>query len=393
MTMENPEDTKTIQQPVHPPDHVQQCADRRDHLSADLPEEGVQSTRTRILAAVRKKQQASASRRTLRDLLDIPGWTWGMGAAVLVVLAFVAITTVSDNQARKSKPMVAEAPVVERTAVPPPAVPKPEVKPFPAPRPEEPVSTLAELQAEFQRLKASDKGVTRAFVDKIHEHIVKLAETPDQQIAAQQLMVSAYEEMGEKDEALVAFEKYLDLVEKRDGKEKAALVARRKGESLFYEKQEFLYAMAYFDVVATRYPDSPHYGHARYMTAKYYEKTRSMDKAAEEYQRIITEMPDSQWARAARQDLPLVLNNIGKPKAALTVLDQMEAKSTNEEDAGYALFHRGITYYMSGEPGYPQALKAFRTLTEKFPGHRYAQGANDMIAVIRSKYTREILGQ
>jgi tetratricopeptide (TPR) repeat protein len=383
--MENPDANKQNDHPAQSPDPLQDCTDGLTRLSADLPEEPVQSTRTRILAAVRGKQQASANRRTLRDLLEIPGWAWGMGVAVLVVVAFVAITTVSDNRARKPKPMVAEAPVVERTAVPPPAVPKPEVKPPAAPKSEEPVSTLAQLQAELQRLKASDKGVTRDFVHKIHRHIVKLAETPDQQIAAQQLMVAAYEEMGEKDEALAAFERYLDLVEKRDGREKAATEVQRKAERLFYDERDRLSALAYCDLFLSRYPESKLADSVRHMTGRYYELEGMPDQALSVY-RNLAATGTTFVAWQANIGVAQVLYNSQKKDEAFAEVENMIARYP--EKRAYLFYHKGMLLQAAGVKHYPAALRAYQVVITEYPETHYAGYSRNMVAIM----TREMCG-
>jgi TolA-binding protein len=273
-------------------------------------------------------------------------------------------------------------------ASPPQTVtPKPSVRRPPAPPSEEPPAPVAELQAEFERMKGSEKGVTSEFLDKIRQYIASQEASHGQYMDAQQLLVSAYEERGEKNEALAEFKKYLDLVERRDGREKAAIQANKKAARLFYGKSDYDAAMTYYRLVATRYPDMQKLADiAGFMEGEYYHRQDKWHGAAEGFKRVIETLPaDSDLRAVAQLRLAQSLTNEQKCDESIATLENMFATAKDDEAKGSARFCIAENYYVMGTPHYPDAIRELHRLLRDYPHHRFASAAKAMLSKIQRR--------
>jgi tetratricopeptide (TPR) repeat protein len=317
----------------------------------------------------------------------MPGWAWVLAAAALVVLACVGAVILAERRglphgAAGQDGMAAVRPA-EKTDAPPAseATPPPAPKPPAAPVP--PV-TLASLREEFERLKASDGGVTREFVDRLRRFMTLGLRSMDERMNAKGLLVDAYEQIGEKDTARAAFEEYLDCLERRCGAAKAAEETFRVANRLFYDQRDRLGALAYCDLLLTRYPDSDLADAARYMTCQYYELEGFPDQAVANYRKLSETSKGFGWQ--ASLGVQRVLYNSGKQEKAFAEVDGMIAK--HPENRAYLYYHKGMILQAAGATYYPAAVRAYKTVIEEYPKTAYAGYSKNMIAFMN----RQLLG-
>jgi tetratricopeptide (TPR) repeat protein len=251
--------------------------------------------------------------------------------------------------------------------------------------------TVADFQAEFDRLKAGKNGVTQDFLRQLLAFVDQGVESLDDRVAAHQLLVGTYEQLGEFDRALTAFGDYIGLVESRAGREQAAGTADAKANALFEGQRDYLRAMAYYDLVATRYPGTPEAQHARFMGGRYFQRQDMWTEAAKEYRRIADELPaDSYWKKRATMELSLVLGNAGKPEEGIAVMARFAEEAKDPNDAVYAHFEIGRLYYYMGETHYPDAIKHFRMILDKYAGHGYERDTRRMLVRMQRKIADEM---
>lgn len=234
------------------------------------------------------------------------------------------------------------------------------------PAPVEPVAeSLTVLQAEFERLKASDAGVGNAFLIRLVNHIVSVRDKDSKEyLGLCMLLVETYEQMGERDRALVAYGRYLDVVERRDGREKAALLAWYRTDELFRVRGERSEALGYSDLILARYPDTPLAREARLMPARLFELENMWQDAADAYGRVVQEEEGNPAARRAMVKQSVMLANSGNHAAAIRVLEtalagaeSMREKSDIHFQLGWRYYYRGLAYHQAAKREFLKAIE------------------------------------
>ena len=396
------------------PDAIDRCVRHLERLAEEIPQEVVDRTRTRIITAIR----AEDPRLSLRDRVERsflgstdPLLLWGAAATTVMFLTFGGAILYNEVRPEPEQVVVWTPPAlaVKPVTVPAPdpvprvaahATPQParpatepepapqvvestpasrpiEIVPSPAREPESGAITLAALQDEFKMLKESDSGITAEFLRKLNRHI-----NEGGTIEARQLLVAAYEEMGERDLGLAAFEGLLDLVEKRDGVEQAAAETQRLANRLFYEQHDRLGALAYCDMLLARYPDSRLADSMRYLTCRYYELEGLPDQALAAY-RDLRETGKGYVAWEADRGVAQVLYNTGKKEEAFAEVDGMIER--HPENRAYLYYHKGMLLQAAGIEHYPAAVKAYKVVINEYAQTHYAGYSRNMLAFINKK--------
>ena len=386
-----------------------------DRLAARIPDEWVEESRERlvnaILADLARESWPERARRWITELLtERPLALTGLVTATLAVIvcavllhdpasprpeapdavaqADAALPAAAPSVATPSapaptSPAVAATPTPIAPAAPPPIIaehPTTEQKPAPA--------NLATLRAEFERLKASDTGVGRAYLVRLVDHIVAQEDRETAEFAALcLLLVETYEQMGERDRALAAYGRYLDIVEAREGP--SSTIARQvlsKAEDLF-GLADYHGAIGYCDLILTRYPESREAAEADYMIGQYFERIDRLDLAGDHYREVAERRPGTRVARRATERLPEVLFNQGRADDAYTAArDHAEAFRDVEIEQVHLYLRLGMMKAARGD--YAGALQAFQTLLRDHPQSPYTPAAEQMIARIH----RQVIG-
>ena len=342
---------------------------RVHELEQNIPREVLERNRRRVFAAI---EQAKESRHAARP--TCPLWTWAAAAAVALVAAGLGLQfSGSSRRSHDQDPIEAvqkrPAPVAVRTAA--------DVE---RTGPISPVAVVEDLVSRFEKLKNSPGGVPRDFLSRLQEAMREHRLDLDGMLTAQKLLADTYGELGERDLERRAFGKWLVFVERRHGRDRAARYGRVRADKLFYAEQDYLGALAYYDLMVTLYPETRAGQYARFMVGKYYQRQQMWTQALAEYKKVAEEMPDSEWARRAHQEIWAVLANLKRTDEALEALRQYAEDYPEAEDAGYAHFQMGCVHHMKGVSGYPKAVREFRYVVQRYPGHRYAASARGMLA-------------
>jgi tetratricopeptide (TPR) repeat protein len=251
---------------------------------------------------------------------------------------------------------------------------------------QEPPITFAWLKEEFARLKVAREGVTWDYLKKVVKYLTTGQRTRDENVEGWQLLADAYEAAGEGDRAKNAFTKYLDFMEAKGPRELAMNAAQTKAANLFYAKKEYLNALAYYDMIATRYPGTPEAANAKLMSGEYFNRQQMWTEGASQFALIAKELPKEDPAgRRARQCLSSSLANSQRFDEAVSALKEMQEDNTDEDAAGYACFWAGHTHMRAGVSHYPLAVKEFQSLIEKYPKHRYVGAARQFLNKIQQE--------
>ena len=360
------------------------CLTKLDLLAESLPEPAVAETKRRILQAVRDQGAGTLEAGFEGWLARFPLLAWGSGVAAGAMLTFALSLLFGHLRSGGTVASTADTTPVEVEAA---------REPGQRPARAESVSerlTLAGLSKDFEQQKASREGVSRAFARKLAAFIANTASGMEERLKATDLLVQSYDGMGEHDLARVSYEKYLDLLERRVGRQKAAEEAQRKADRIFYREKDYLRALGYHDLILTRYADLEQAHQSRFMVGMYYHRQELLPEALEAYRLAAEEAPSSPWAKRARQEVWVVLANMGRREEAVAALQQFAADYQGEEEAGYALFHMGCLHYMTGVSRYPDAIREFKALLSEHPGHRYASSAQRMLTRIRANVTKDL---
>jgi tetratricopeptide (TPR) repeat protein len=370
---------------------LSQCLAAVEKTAAGLSDAWLEDTRMAVMRGVRQRGwDAAVLRRPFSDRFQLPGWAWGMAAAAGVLLALGMVVGGALLGAWRAKEMdphrlVAAAPATEQAAERP-ALPAP-AKPAKAAVPDAPPATLASLREEFERLKATDGGVSREFLDKLRRFMAGADRSPDEQLKAANLLVATYEQLGEKDRALAAFENYLDRLDRLKGVEQATAEAERKAAIFYSREKDYQGALACYDLIEVRYPATAAAGRSRLMRCKLFERQYMWRDAELAYSAAARDLGDTPTGRTAKRKALDAMAVQGRIKEAIAGWRQY-ASEHPDEDPGDMHFQLGYLYAMEGMQGFPQASREYQQLLKEHPDHRYAEAARRELARI----TRQMVG-
>ena len=382
-------------------------AERMRHLAKSLPAACVEQSRERLQTALQACESRPPLPNRLWDgLTRLHPATLGGLAAALAALALGAVclceslrrepspSTPSDAAEHAVAAVVGPdstllAPVTATTiADPTAAVPETSVANAPDQSPGE---SLAALRAEFERLKASATGVGNAYLIRLVNHLVSVKDTASEDYEGLRLLlVETYEQLGERDRALNAYVRYLDVVEQRGGRDRAALLVWRRAQEIFQERGERLESLGYYDLVLTRYPGTGMAREARLMPAQYLELAGTWSAAAEAYGRAVRDEEDGPARRRAMRRQSTMLFNAQDYEGSVRVLQEALAEALPPREEAETRFVLGCRYYFRGLASHPAAMQEFRRVLDLKTAH--LSDAERMLARIRSTAVAEGFG-
>jgi len=375
-------------------------------LTASLPEAELLDARERIAEAVAARRAVAAVRR--RPSFPAPAdplLVWGMGLAVLLLAAFIGVLAWPRSQrtgtlnAQRSTPnaQVPSAFSVERSAFnvlpPDPAAGQPAATP-PDPAPEstklatklatkieEPELTgLPAFWAEYEALKASSKGISPGFLQRFARYLEGPSRTLDERFQGWELLCEACEEAGDLNRSVQAYGRYLDIVENQEGSARAMAVGKRRADRLFNIARDRMYALAHYDLLASRYPDTDLPSLARHRCGEYCQENKQWREAEQIYRAIIEADADGKWVLEARKGLWQVLAVQKRTDEAVAVLD--EIAQTRADERPYADFYAGQVLIQRGLARYPEAVRRLKRAQATAPDSPYADYAGGLLTSI-----------
>jgi tetratricopeptide (TPR) repeat protein len=294
---------------------IARCLADMRAFAAAIPAEVLEENKRRILAAIadknakpatrfaRRTSSATSRQQSAKDFASPrihPVLLWSAaGIAATLVMIFGIFFRDRTPATGIPEPATPAAPVAATHS------PAKNVEPKAAlsANQERPI-TLVGLKEEFAKLKASDAGGNREFLNRLRRFLAG-AKGLDEQVDAANLLVATYEKMDRKDLAREAFGQYLGYIEHRDGMEEAARLTREKARRLFWGEKDYVEALAHYDIILTRYSSTTHFGNAMYMIGKYQYVIGNRTEAIRAYSQVAGELPSSNlWARLARAEVP-----------------------------------------------------------------------------------------
>jgi tetratricopeptide (TPR) repeat protein len=379
---------------------IARCLADMRAFAAAIPAEVLEENKRRILAAIADKNAKPARRfarrtpatsrqQSAKDFASPrihPVLLWSAaGIAATLVMIFGIFFRDRTPTTSTPEPAVPAAPVVATHSpakIMPPVTISSTNQERRTKNQELPV-TLAWLQQEFARLKVAREGVTWDYLNKVVRFLTTGQRTLDEKVDGWQLLADAYETAGEADRARNAFGRYLDFVEKKDGKEKAAMFARIKGDGLSFAKKDRFAGLAYYDMVITRYPNTDAADHAVYMSSYYYEGQKQYDTAIAQLDRLVETRPDAYWAKQAVRRIPILLFNAKRPAEARQRLMSLADQAPMSERADIH-FQLGMMSFVHGPKEYSVAAQDFQWVVANCPEQKEAVAARRMLAEINN---------
>jgi tetratricopeptide (TPR) repeat protein len=380
---------------------IARCLADMRAFAAAIPAEVLEENKRRILAAIADKNAKPATRFARRTPAATtsrqqpakdfssprihPVLLWSAaGIAATLVMIFGLYFHDRTPATSAPEPVTPAAPVVAATHLPAKIVSPVTISSTNQERrtknQELPV-TLVWLQQEFARLKVAREGVTWDYLNKVVKYLTRDGNrTLDEKVDGWELLADAYGKAGEMDRSLNAFGKYLAFVEERDGKEKAIEMGTRRATVVFNREHDFLHGLAYYELLATRYPNTDARARALFMAGRYHYLQKAWPGAEQAYRSISEELPGTEWAKKAQKELWVVLWVQGKRVEAIAVLDEISRNTDDEKDKSYTDGNAAFVLRSMGIGQYPAAIQRLKRIAERAPGSSAAKFASEEIA-------------
>ena len=234
--------------------------------------------------------------------------------------------------------------------------------------------TAFELRADYQRLRA-----------KASQLAAKLGDDP---AAADAYLVVARccEVLGEYPEKDTAFERYVDLLERRS-KDLAAAALRKEAERLIAIR-ELYPATSVLRLMLRKFPDGPNAAWALYRLGTTYLWMGEEEKAIEALREVVERWPKDQIAIEATLRLARAHMAGEEPGEAVAVLEDFLKNHPKAKDRDAALFALGVAREMCKD--YYGAVATFLELARSAPNSPYTPAARAMVAQLRAKLIQRI---
>jgi len=271
---------------------------------------------------------------------------------------------------------------------------------------DDPAKVLALLKAELKAAEADPQGGDPEGIIALAERLGERWPGSPESVDAIKLISRCHTQMGELDKAREVFLSYADALGKAAtkrglarglGEEKAATLgeestvdAVREETSRLFRETDYTSALAFCDVMRTRWSGKEAGFFGQFLTARCYGDTRQYDDAEQEYRQIIAEHPTSEWATRARRSLPVILANRGRMPEAVLVCQQWADMTDDRQAQATAYYFKGCYLMAMGEEHYPAALQAWQWVVNEYPDAKCLRSVKGMIAKLNNKVTGHI---
>ncbi len=260
--------------------------------AAALPESDLLAVRERIAEAVAARHSAPPARcRPAFPASADPLLAWGSGLAALLAAAFIGVLAwprgprvqqpcggaverdgVPEAQTLSPEPLSTKLAATLDEPRTPTAEPCPTNLTTKLDAPE--LAGLPAFRAEYEALKASGKGIGPGFLQRLARYLEGPSRTVDERLDGWELLTEAFEEAGELHRSVQAYGNYLEAVESSEGRERAVAIGRRRADRLFNIAHDEIKALAHYELLAVRYPDTELPFLASLRCGEYYQKNR-----------------------------------------------------------------------------------------------------------------------
>ncbi|NLF85923.1 MAG: hypothetical protein GX571_07435, partial [Lentisphaerae bacterium] len=256
---------------------------------------------------------------------------------------------------------------------------------------------LSAFRAEYEALKASGKGIAPGFIQRFACYLEGPNRTLDERLQGWELLCEACEEAGEKKRAVAAFGCHLDAYEEKRAARiearkypvliEASAYAITKVTRVFYGDKDKFGALAYGDLILSRYPDSPEVDRVQMLVGEYYESTRNYDAGIRQMQAIMELRPDSPLARQAKENLARMLYNAQRKDEALAAWQEL-AETGPADTQALSYYQLGISAHACGPRYYTHAMKYLQLAIR----HDNQQGWGDEARKLLARINAQMMG-
>jgi tetratricopeptide (TPR) repeat protein len=204
-------------------------------------------------------------------------------------------------------------------------------------------------------------------------------------LAAQELVIHAYEKQAKFPERFDAFLRYAEMGERVYNRDMASKILLLEGNRNFKNK-EFLTAHRFYEEVLSRYPEGRVAAVARFQVGRCFEEMGEWQVALRKYEALITAPAEAggmkleAWKRAYE-----VRARRGKTARALETLQAIREHYPGREEARWAQLERGAYLWRLRKTA--QALQALQEVKKRHPGTPEARQAADHIRRIEDSLT------
>ena len=378
------------------------CDLMRPRREPAVSQESLDRVPRNVMATIRHRRR----RRRLVRIGAFVAAGWAAAAAILVCVGAWR-RLADDGRSTLSPPPVAVQPTPQSTPDTPAAIRSAAAV---APKRREP--TLEEkfaaatdatqalrllLESAESAKKTADSATLQKIIALCPELIARWPGTL-QALDATWLISDCYTHLAEPDKARKAFVAYADakadLEKKRRlargwedaratamGDKVAADTIAKQADRLSGQK-DYVAALAYYELLHTRYPGAEADHHAQYMVAKYHEARGQWAQASLLYARLRESSPAGKYSNRAAYDESLALWKAGREREALGTLDTL-AREGNDFYQIEATYLAGLLY-MGRRRRRVMALRKFRDLARKWPDTPRARDAKAKLRQIQS---------
>lgn len=230
----------------------------------------------------------------------------------------------------------------------------------------------------YENLIRYDEVIRRA------QEIAQEARNVDMSLEAQSLIVNCYRQQGEYRKMNEAFSKWIYLLDRAYGAEKAAQVIKRVGDE-YFNSGEYLDARDVFRILFTKYPKDKLAPHAQYMIAQVAEvlcrDSRDKEPVVAQYEKLIQKYANTEWGERGSAKLELLYMKMGQVAKVIELNRAYVTKHPKGKTAASRQYLMG-SLLLAQKRRY-EALQEFRKVLENYPESDVAPMAEAYIEKIK----------
>jgi tetratricopeptide (TPR) repeat protein len=217
-------------------------------------------------------------------------------------------------------------------------------------------------------------------------------ENPDTDISiqSQYLIVQCYDKQAEYPKKSEAFNKYVSMVEKHYGMEKAAQAIKEMADEYFnLGGAQYWGAIKHYKLLLNKYPQSNLADYSQYRIGKSYEELWRDDveiyknpaQAIREYQKLLDIYPQSKWIDQGYEKLFTIYKDSRNYEKAIEAIQNYLRNYPKGSLVLSFQFRLALLYF--GQEKRDKAISEFQGIIEKYPQSKESKMSKEYIEVIK----------
>ena len=239
---------------------------------------------------------------------------------------------------------------------------------------------INKLKWDHENLKKYDEVV------ELLEETISSSKEEDLILQAQELILQCYSKQAEYSKKSLAFDRYVEMVEKCQGKDEAVKKIIEAADS-HAGRGEYYDAKSYYRKLLEKFAGNTRSVYAQYKIGECYSGMGIYEKAIVEYRKILYghDVRD-EWAEKACLKLVGVLHREKRWSEGIEVLREFLRRFPDSDFTANARFYLGHFYYQKRD--YRQAEREFDELLTRYPESTFANLAKSFLRRIRTGKSR-----